>query len=40
MSTHCCFALLFPYPIAATDDGPAEADVPELDYFVEIDFAE
>ena len=50
MSTHRCFALLFPlYPIAATVDrsagagdldGAQDADSSEIGYFVKIDIAE
>ena len=29
MSTHRCFALLFPYPATATDDGAQDADGPD-----------
>ena len=37
MSTHRCFALLFPYPVTATDDGAQDADDPADGYYVEFD---
>ena len=41
MSTHRCFALLFSYPITATDDGTAGAgDLEGAYYYVEYDAAE
>ena len=38
MSTHGCFAILFPpYPIDDTsDDGVQEQEIPEAYYYVEI----
>ena len=39
MSTHCCFATLFPYPVAATDDGAQDDDGSAYGYYVDFDDA-
>ena len=40
MSTHRCFATLFPYPDTAIDDGSQDAGLPEKGYYVDTDVAE
>ena len=37
MSTHCCSATLFPYPVTATDDGAQDDDGSAYGYYVDFD---